>query len=112
MNDQFVLTAQVADVVSGRTDGTASVRGRYPADFLDSVDDLCLKLLHHLTPSPGPGAAGFRPARLATQSVEASRHYVEALSWQALGGRRGCGGGRARSSTRRWPSIPRSPRRT
>jgi DNA-binding winged helix-turn-helix (wHTH) protein/tetratricopeptide (TPR) repeat protein/TolB-like protein len=89
VNDQFVLTAQVADVVSGRTDGTASVRGRYPADFLDSVDDLCLKLLHHLTPSPGPGAAGFRPARLATQSVEASRFYVEALSWQALGGRQG-----------------------
>jgi DNA-binding winged helix-turn-helix (wHTH) protein/tetratricopeptide (TPR) repeat protein/TolB-like protein len=89
VNDQFVLTAQVADVVSGRTDGTASVRGRYPADFLDSIDDLCLKLLHHLTPSPGPGAAGFRPARLATQSVEASRLYVEALSWQALGGRRG-----------------------
>ena len=89
VNDQFVLTAQVADVVSGRTDGTASVRGRYPADFLDSVDELCLKLLHHLTPSPGPGAAGFRPARLATQSVEASRYYVEALSWQALGGRRG-----------------------
>jgi DNA-binding winged helix-turn-helix (wHTH) protein/tetratricopeptide (TPR) repeat protein len=89
VNDQFVLTAQVADVVSGRTDGTASVRGRYPADFLDSVDDLCLKLLHHLTPSPGPGAAGFKPARLATQSVEASRFYVEALSWQALGGRRG-----------------------
>jgi DNA-binding winged helix-turn-helix (wHTH) protein/tetratricopeptide (TPR) repeat protein/TolB-like protein len=89
VNDQFVLTAQVADVLTGRTDGTASVRGRYPADFLDSVDDLCLKLLHHLTPSPGPGAAGFRPARLATQSVEASRLYVEALSWQALGGRRG-----------------------
>jgi TolB-like protein len=89
VNDQFVLTAQVADVLTGRTDGTASVRGRYPADFLDAVDDLCLKLLHHLTPSPGPGAAGFRPARLATQSVEASRLYVEALSWQALGGRRG-----------------------
>lgn len=89
VNDQFVLTAQVADVVTGRTDGTASVRGRYPDDFLASFDELNLKLLHHLTPSPGPGAAGFRPARLATQSVEASRLYVESLTWRALGGRKG-----------------------
>jgi tetratricopeptide (TPR) repeat protein len=88
VGDQFVLTAQVADVVTGRTEGTASVRGRHPADLLDAVDELCLKLLHHLTPSPGPGTTGFRPARLATRSVEASRFYVEALALQARGGRR------------------------
>ena len=87
VGDQFVLTAQVADVMTGRTEGTASVRGRHPSDLLDAVDELCLKLLHHLTPSPGPGATGFRPARLATRSVEASRHYVEALTLQARGGR-------------------------
>ncbi len=87
VGDQFVLTAQVADVLTGRTEGTASVRGRHPSDLLDGVDELCLKLLHHLTPSPGPGATGFRPARLATRSVEASRHYVEALTLQARGGR-------------------------
>jgi tetratricopeptide (TPR) repeat protein len=87
VGDQFVLTAQVTDVTTGRTEGTASVRGRHPVDLLDAVDELCLKLLHHLTPSPGPGAAGFRPARLATRSVEASRHYVEALALQARGGR-------------------------
>ena len=82
-----MLTAQVADVVTGRTEGTASVRGRHPADLLDAVDELCLKLLHHLTPSPGPGVLGFRPARLATRSIEASRQYVEALTLQARGGR-------------------------
>lgn len=87
VGEQFVLTAQVADVTTGRTEGTASVRGRHPADLLDAVDELCLKLLHHLTPSPGPGALGFRPARLATRSVEASRNYVEALTLQARGGR-------------------------
>jgi DNA-binding winged helix-turn-helix (wHTH) protein/tetratricopeptide (TPR) repeat protein/TolB-like protein len=88
VGEQFVLTAQVADVTTGRAEGTASVRGRHPVDLLDAVDELCLKLLHHLTPSPGPGALGFRPARLATRSVEASRHYVEALTLQARGGRR------------------------
>ena len=86
VGDQFVLTAQVADVATGRPDGTASVRGRHPGDLLDAVDELCLKLLHHLGPSPGPGGTGFRPARLATRSVEASRHYVEALALQARGG--------------------------
>jgi DNA-binding winged helix-turn-helix (wHTH) protein/tetratricopeptide (TPR) repeat protein/TolB-like protein len=87
VGEQFVLTAQVVDVPTGRTEGSASVRGRNPVDLLDAVDELCLKLLHNLTPSPGPGALGFRPARLATRSVEASRHYVEALVLQARGGR-------------------------
>jgi DNA-binding winged helix-turn-helix (wHTH) protein/tetratricopeptide (TPR) repeat protein/TolB-like protein len=87
VGEQFVLTAQVVDVLTGRTEGSASVRGRHPVDLLDAVDELCLKLLHNLTPSPGPGALGFRPARLATRSVEASRHYVEALTLQARGGR-------------------------
>ena len=87
VGEQFVLTAQVVDVLTGRTEGSASVRGRHPTDLLDAVDELCLKLLHNLTPSPGPGALGFRPARLATRSVEASRHYVEALTLQARGGR-------------------------
>jgi DNA-binding winged helix-turn-helix (wHTH) protein/tetratricopeptide (TPR) repeat protein len=86
VDDQFVLTAQIADVTSGRAEGTASVRGRHPGDLLDAVDELCLKLLHHLTPSPAAGETGFRPARLATRSVEASRHYVEALALQARGG--------------------------
>ena len=41
----------------------------------------------------GPGRLGFRPARLATRSVEASRQYVEALTLQARGGRAAVGGG-------------------
>src|SRR5262245_24073363 len=47
VGDGFVVNAQVLDVGSGRTEGSASVRGRMPADLLDAVDELCLKLLHH-----------------------------------------------------------------
>jgi adenylate cyclase len=87
VDERFVLTAQVVDVASGRTEGTASVRGVFPAELLDAVDELCLKLLHHLSPTPHPPGE-FRPARLTTRSVEASRHYVEALAQFNRGGRR------------------------
>ena len=87
VDERFVLTAQVVDVASGRTEGTASVRGVFPADLLDAVDELCLKLLHHLSPTPHPQGE-WRPARLTTRSVEASRHYVEALALFNRGGRR------------------------
>lgn len=87
--DRFVLNAQVVDVESGRTEGTASVRGRMPADLLDAVDDLCLKLLHHLSPGSRAGASGVGSVRLTTRSVEASRSYMEALSRFARGGRQG-----------------------
>jgi tetratricopeptide (TPR) repeat protein/TolB-like protein len=89
VSDHFVVNAQVVDVDSGRTEGSASVRGRMPADLLDAVDELCLKLLHHLTPSSRPPEARPGPVRLTTRSVEASRHYMEALSRFARGGRQG-----------------------
>lgn len=86
---RFVLSAQVVDVADGQGTGNASVRGRYPDDLLDAVDELCLKLVPFLG-SDGPSAAGsFKPMRLATRSLDASRQYVEALSWFARGGRRG-----------------------
>lgn len=89
VDDRFVVSAQVVDVASGRAEGSASVRGRMPADLLDAVDELCLKLLHHLTPSGRPAGVRWGPVRLTTRSVEASRRYMEALATFARGGRRG-----------------------
>ncbi len=89
VGDRFVVNAQVVDAVTGRTEGTASVRGRMPADLLDAVDELCLKLLHHLTPSGRSAGAAWGPVRLTTRSVEASRDYMEALARFARGGRQG-----------------------
>jgi TolB-like protein len=87
VEDRFVVNAQVLDVATGRTEGSASVRGRMPGDLLDAVDELCLKLLHHLTPSAP--AADARSVRLTTRSVDASRSYLEALTRFARGGRQG-----------------------
>jgi DNA-binding winged helix-turn-helix (wHTH) protein/tetratricopeptide (TPR) repeat protein/TolB-like protein len=87
--DRFVLNAQIVEVDRGRTEGTASVRGRMPADLLDAVDELCLKLLHHLSPARTGGASKVGPVRLTTRSVEASRSYIEALARFARGGRQG-----------------------
>lgn len=86
VGESFVLSAQVVDVATGQTEGTASVRGGFPADLLDAVDDLCLKLLHQLSPT-GTERGEWRPTRLTTRSVDASRRYVEALSLFARGGR-------------------------
>jgi len=89
VQSRFVLSAQVLDVADGQGAGNASVRGRYPDDLLDAVDELCLKLVPFLG-SEAPSAAGsFKPMRLATRSLDASRQYVEALGWFARGGRRG-----------------------
>jgi tetratricopeptide (TPR) repeat protein len=60
-----------------------------PADLLDAVDELCLKLLHHLTPTGRGGNGRLGPVRLTTRSVEASRRYMEALGRFARGGRQG-----------------------
>jgi DNA-binding winged helix-turn-helix (wHTH) protein/tetratricopeptide (TPR) repeat protein/TolB-like protein len=91
LEDRFVLTAQVVDVATSRTGGTAVVRGRHPSDLLDAVDALCLKLLQPLRPAPDPASdSSGRPTGLATRSVEASREYVEALDvWFRIGGWRG-----------------------
>jgi DNA-binding winged helix-turn-helix (wHTH) protein/tetratricopeptide (TPR) repeat protein/TolB-like protein len=88
VESDFVLSAQVVEVSGGRTRGTASVRGRYPGDLLDAVDDLCLRLVPFIGGDAG-GGGPFRPTGLATRSFDASRHYVEALGWFARGGRRG-----------------------
>jgi tetratricopeptide (TPR) repeat protein len=91
VEDRFVLSAQVVDVFATRTQATAVVRGRHPDDLLDAVDALCLKLLQQLRPLPGVAAdASWHPTGLATRSVEASRHYVEAIDvWMRVGGRKG-----------------------
>ncbi len=90
VENRFVISAQIVDVASGRSEGTASARGEHPGDLLGAVDDLCLKLLRVLAPS-GQARAGpdFRPAPLTTRSLDASRQYVEALSWFARGGKLG-----------------------
>lgn len=87
LDDRFVLNAQIVDVVSGRTEATASVRGKHPADLLEAVDELCLKLVHHLGPSSRPASADWRPTRLSTRSLDASKFYVQALEAFARGGR-------------------------
>lgn len=85
VQERFVLSAQVIEAGGGAAVGSASVRGRYPEELLDAVDELCQKLVPLLAAERG----GFKPMRLATRSVDASRHYVEALAWFARGGRRG-----------------------
>lgn len=89
VEERFVITAEIVNIASGETDAAASVRGRYTDDLLDAVDELCLRLLPGFGPEAGAGVAEgepWRPARLATRSVDASRHYIEALSWFARGG--------------------------
>jgi DNA-binding winged helix-turn-helix (wHTH) protein/tetratricopeptide (TPR) repeat protein/TolB-like protein len=88
IQDRFILNAQVVGVQDGHSMGTASVRGRYPGDLLDAVDDLCVKLAQYIGSEGAPGG-GWRPTGLATRSFDASRQYVEALGWFARGGRRG-----------------------
>ncbi len=88
VDDRFVLNAQVVEVASGRTEGMAQVRGVHPSGVLDGVNELCLKLLQDVRPSENP-VATFRPTRMPTDSIEAYRHYVEALTRFSRGGRRG-----------------------
>ena len=90
VEDRFVVKAQVIDVATGRTESAASVNGRMPGELLAAVDELCVTLFGTLRSSvPSEGARASRPTRLATQSIEAYRQYVEAVSWFARGGRRG-----------------------
>jgi DNA-binding winged helix-turn-helix (wHTH) protein/tetratricopeptide (TPR) repeat protein/TolB-like protein len=90
VEDRFVVEAQVIDVATGRTEGAASVNGRMPGELLAAVDELCLSLFGTLASSvPPQGGNAPRPTRLATQSIEAYRLYVEAVTWFARGGRRG-----------------------
>lgn len=88
VDERFVLAAQVVDTATGRTLGSSSVRGRHPGELLEAVDELSVRLLHHLR-TRGAGERAWRPTRLTTRSVEASRHYTEALSQFARGGREG-----------------------
>jgi DNA-binding winged helix-turn-helix (wHTH) protein/tetratricopeptide (TPR) repeat protein/TolB-like protein len=87
IDQRFVLSAQVIDVATGRIEGSASVRGKHPSDILDAVDSLCLQLVVPLRAAPEGPASEWRPTRLATRSVEASRNYVEAVALLARGGR-------------------------
>ncbi len=89
VESDFVINAQVVDLRDGQAKGTASMRGRYPGELLDAVDDLCVKLMAFIGHAGSTGAGDFRPTGLATRSFDASRHYVEALGWFARGGRRG-----------------------
>ena len=88
VGERFVLAAQVIETGSGRTLGSSSVRGRYPGELLEAVDELAVRLLHHLRTREA-GERTWRPTKLTTRSVEASRHYTEALRQFARGGREG-----------------------
>jgi DNA-binding winged helix-turn-helix (wHTH) protein/tetratricopeptide (TPR) repeat protein len=91
IQDRFVLNAQLVHVLSRRSEGQIGVRGAYPDELLDGVDELCSKILDlwDVNDAPRPGAASWRPVRRATRSVDAFRHYSEALTWFARGGVRG-----------------------
>ncbi|PYQ24514.1 MAG: hypothetical protein DMF81_05115 [Acidobacteria bacterium] len=85
--DRFVINAQLMDASTGAGEASASVRGDQ-ARLLEAVDELTLRLLHHLRP-PDVAAAGWRPSRLTTGSVDAERLYLRALDQYARGGRLG-----------------------
>lgn len=86
VGERFVLTATITDVLGGRTEGAASVRGVHPSGVLDAANELCLDLLHDLRPA---GGGVWRPTRMPTRSIEAYRHYAEALQAFTRGGRAG-----------------------
>lgn len=88
VEDRFVLTAQIVDATSGRTEASASVRGQYPGELVEAVDELSAKLARTLRTRES-GGEGWRPVRLTTRSLEASRRYTEALADFARGGRAG-----------------------
>jgi len=88
VDEQFVINAQLVDAATGRAEASASVRGRHPGQLLEAVDELTLRLLHHLRP-PEVAGTTWRPSRLTTGSVEAERLYLEALDSFARGGRDG-----------------------
>ncbi len=96
VEDRFVLTAEILDGRSGAAIGTASTRGRHPSGVLDAVDELSQRLATQLLPSESGLAAGWRPTRLTTRSVDASRLYVEALTAFTRGGRSGADEAEAR----------------
>jgi len=88
VEDRFVINAQLVDASTGRAEASASVRGQHPAQLLEAVDELTLRLLHHLQP-PEVAGSTWRPSRLTTGSVAAERLYLEALDRFTRGGREG-----------------------
>src|SRR5439155_863387 len=88
VEDRFVINAQLVDASTGRAEASASVRGEHPAQLLEAVDELTLRLLHHLQP-PEVAGSSWRPSKLTTGSVEAERLYLEALDQFTRGGREG-----------------------
>jgi DNA-binding winged helix-turn-helix (wHTH) protein/tetratricopeptide (TPR) repeat protein len=90
IDDRFRLSTHLVQVASGRSEEIAE-GGRYPGELLDVVQEVSLAVADRLSPGGGSeaGASAARPIRLATRSVEAYRHYAEALSWFARGGREG-----------------------
>jgi len=98
IEDRFVINAQLMDAATGRAEATASVRGQHPGQLLEAVDELTLRLLHHLHP-PEAEAPGWRPTRLTTGSLEAERLYLEALDRFTRGGREGAEQAEARLDT-------------
>jgi DNA-binding winged helix-turn-helix (wHTH) protein/tetratricopeptide (TPR) repeat protein len=87
VEDQFVINAQLMDASTGHVQASTSVRG-HPGQLLEAVDELTLRLLHHLQP-PEVAGSTWRPSRLTTGSVPAERLYLEALDLFARGGREG-----------------------
>jgi DNA-binding winged helix-turn-helix (wHTH) protein/tetratricopeptide (TPR) repeat protein len=88
VEDQFVINAQLVDASSGRAEASASVRGQHPTQLLEAVDELTLRLLHHLQP-PEVASSTWRPSRITTGSPAAERFYLEALDRFARGGKEG-----------------------
>jgi tetratricopeptide (TPR) repeat protein len=88
VEDRFVINAQLVDASTGRAQASTSVRGQHPAQLLEAVDELTLRLLHHLQP-PELAGSTWRPSRLTTGSLEAERFYLEALDQFARGGKEG-----------------------
>jgi len=90
IQDRFVLSAQLLHVATDRAD-EITVRGQYPGELLGGVEELALGIAERCRGDDATGADAVpgRPIRLATRSVEAYRHYVEALTWFARGGSRG-----------------------
>jgi DNA-binding winged helix-turn-helix (wHTH) protein/tetratricopeptide (TPR) repeat protein/TolB-like protein len=90
LENRFVVTLQLVHVPSGQTEGQVTARGLYPDDLMGSIDELCVEVFDRWDAAavPRPELA-FRPVRMATRSLDAFRHYSEALVWFARGGRRG-----------------------
>jgi DNA-binding winged helix-turn-helix (wHTH) protein/TolB-like protein len=73
VENRFVINAQLMNASTGRAEASASVRGQHPAQLLEAVDELTLRLLHHLQP-PELAGSNWRPSTVSPGAAGRARN--------------------------------------